>query len=444
MKKKKKDKEESIFFQIPTYIFVIIVFYGFIYQSYLTIDLYFGYFVSTKIKVEVPEIMRSKAVSFCTRWTDVMDYRAYNEMYGSNFFHSLTNTTQIQLLQHKLSVAEILKFTPGVDQVLDKVWFRQKDDYEVYEGEDKSFIRKHFQVSRYIYLEYICYKINRIIREKMESFSLSATPLSAGLIMMFRMNPRFETSYYIKLVLHGSRTYPKRSLPVTLVVNRHYEDPRANYNHFIIDQTILTTNFRSSPYETQCINYRDLGFEHETDCAFECIRRNTLKTFDKLPFSTIILENDKNTSDKNILSYKDASKRGNGKIIERIENDCFQKECYRPQCHFHTSIDHIEQKVENRLTIRYILPLKASITINNNPKYPLLEFLTNIMSIISTWTGMSVLHFNPVVGFKFLCRRIRIFLRKRKKRRELMKQSEISTRYPQNKWIVVGRGNSRK
>ena len=411
---KKKVEEKGIASQILSLIFVCAVLIGLFYQSYQMVELYFSYQVSTNIKIRLPVIIVPQALSFCTRWTELLDYAGYNRETGNDFQHNKQNETYNRYLQETLTIDQISRFTPNVNQVLAKVWFRKKEDYKVYEIEDKNFLRDNFSFNKYIYLQYVCYKFYLKNEENKTYMSLAATPIRSGMIMMFKFSEFMKKSNFIKVCVHGLNTFPHRTLPLMQIINRHYNESRPAYNEFIVEQSRMTTIGLPSPYETNCIDYRkELGFISEAACAHDCIRHKTLEQLEKFPFNIFIQEDDPETK-RRMVSYKDATAGNNSQVIEQIQNECYNQACKRLDCYFKYAMTRTTARIGQDFVIRRILPAHASVYIVSSPKFTLLEFITYTLSVTSTFTGISVIHFNPVKGFQLLCRKIRKCLKHRR------------------------------
>jgi hypothetical protein len=400
-------EETRISSKVVALFFILVVAGGLFYQSYLMIDLYFRYEVATTIKIEIPKKINPQAISICTRWTDVLDYEEFNRRYKTDYLFEdcVKNASTIRHLQNLVTARDVFDFTPKGNTILKKAWYRKTRDFQLYETDNKTyFVNQEFEVHKYLYLEYVCYNIFQTHDNKSKSYvSLSVTPAGSGMVQQLMFSNALERSTFMKISLHGKKVYPIRSLVVTPVINRHYDanTKKAAYNEFVIDHSRMTSYFLPSPYTTDCIVYRQYegSHEHEAACAHACIRRRTLNQLEKLPFNIHVHENDTET-DRKIVSYYDAIDRITREKIQEIQEYCLKEKCRRPDCEFRHAMTRTSSRSGKEFVIKYILPIIPSITIQSNPKFLLLDFITFMFSVISTWTGMAVYHFNPIKVLK--------------------------------------------
>ena len=79
--------------------------------------------------------------------------------------------------------------------------------------------------------------------------------------------------------------------------------------------------------------------------------------------------------------------------------------CHKQECNFHRSITQVSVSTGTFFTLKYILPLHPSFHITTT-HLSLVEFLTYMFSIVSTWTGLSIFSMNPSI---FVARTITAF-----------------------------------
>jgi hypothetical protein len=195
----------------------------------------------------------------------------------------------------------------------------------------------------------------------------------------------------------------------------------------------MSVNGMEYPYETNCFNYSKIGMRGETDCAQRCILEATIGREGKLPFSVPITQSNDHI-DRRIISYLDVKDKQIGRRVMKVRDDC-HLQCSRLQCDYRFAMTKVISKDSEFFVIRFMVPTSPWITINSSASYTLLEYITYIFSVIATWTGMSVYHFNPIRGYqKWKMLRLRYSKQKKETSRELdMKNMKFRYR---GRWIV--------
>lgn len=280
----------------------------------------------------------------------------------------------------------------------------------------------------------MCYKINQTHAGGSKYMTMSVTPSVPGMILQVKMSKSLGRSEFLKLSIHGTKIYPLRSLVVIPVVNRHYNEVSGipGYHEFTVTQTRMTIVSLPPPYTTNCMKYETIGFEHETACAHDCIWKATKSQMNKIPFSVHVHEGGNYTQDDRVVSHEDAAK--NPKGIEKISDNCYNTVCKRHECSYRHALTHTTSQITSGspedFVIKYTLPSAPSIFISSSAKFSLLEFITYMLSIISTWTGLAVYHLNPVTAFIKASKCVRRFVRRRREQKKMMMK-------PKAKWVVA-------
>ena len=251
----------------------------------------------------------------------------------------------------------------------------------------------HFKVTKYLYLEYICYKFTSRKKTDVSYSSLSVTPVSSGLVYELSINTTLESAEMLKVVINSESNHPYQSLQYTSLLRRNYqiETKTAQYNVFSSFSTSLTVFNLPPPYETNCLDYRKVGFWSHTHCIQECVRKKVVKRFNKMPFSVII----DTPIDMKMISYTDVSDAKTSKIILDIEKECSNEICHRKTCYDALSLTKTTETQGLEFLIRRIVPSDPSFRVIMTPALKLVEFLTYLLSAVSTWTGISIMSLNP-------------------------------------------------
>ena len=197
-------------------------------------------------------------ISVCSRFVDHLDYEqiARDSKSRSSWHHS-NQVDWIRKYQHELTINEIFKYTPEVNTTLSRVIFRENESYVniEYSGHE---VYDHFKVTKYLYLEYICYKFTSRKKIDVSYSSLSVTPVSSGLVYELTFNTTLESAEMLKVVINSESNYPYQSLQVSPLLRRNYqiETKTAQYNVFRSFTTTLRVLNLPPPYETNCLDYK--------------------------------------------------------------------------------------------------------------------------------------------------------------------------------------------
>ena len=371
---------------------------GVTYQISLMSSNYFEYRTTTEIRIELPKKVSRMAISICTRYVDHLDYEQIRRESPGKFrsnWHFTHDVNWIRKYQHELTVDEILRFTPEINSILFKMAYRVSHSYESRVSNGSS-IYDLLEVEKYLYLEFICYKLYQKSGEDISYSSLSVTPTASGEILHIVLNKTLDRANMMKIAIHSQRNRPYRSLMFTPVQRRSYDakDQVAQYNSFSSYSTLLHTRNLPPPYDTKCFDYERIGLASTTECIEECIKTRVIQKLNKIPFSFMVNE----SIDMKMVSYLDVIRPETAKTLFQIQHVCSEI-CSHRSCKDLTEMTFTTSTMFPVFILRVIVPLYPSIFITANPALKLVEFLTQVMSILSTWTGVSIMSLNPGVFY---------------------------------------------
>lgn len=416
-------------------VFVISCTIGLIYQTVSMSQLYFDYKTTTSIEIAVPDEINPLATSLCLNYIDILDYKRLNNMTGRRWSF-LSQMTTKQNYADNLTVAEIFNFTPEPTSILSRAMFRTKASFNITTavGDETN---KYFNCSKYLYLDYMCYKFSQKNVTKHPFSFFAATPSTAGSIYALELKEGTTSrSDTIKLLNHEEDLLPFRSMRATPIIIRKYDHRtrKAEYNTFVYNMIRMDSRLLPPPYKTECMDYNQTGYESEEHCVQDCVKRRILKKYNKIPFSIIIQE----PLDKQIVSYKDVSDRQKAAYILETDRVCKDVICKRKACWFSVTItDSMPSKGQN-FSLLYLIPSHPSFFTTTHAKMDVVEFLTYIMGAVSMWTGLSLMTFEPRKVARYIRRRIKRHVdllrdkrgsrkkgRSRKQRRDARRQATI-------------------
>ena len=383
---------ESRSLRVSCSIYAVTCFIGLIVQSSYIIKLYSEYKVSTTISVTVPEKLEPKPLTMCIRYTDILDFNKLNRHKRTNWSLS-SNVDDVRKYQHELTIEEVFNFTPKAESVVSGVRFRNDSKYFLYEFND--IVRPldpfaFFELYKFLYLEYVCYAFKPKFQFQLPYRSLSETTVAPGFIYWIIFK-NLDLASLIKVSIYGS-SLPRRSLmfiPVSTRISDKGLEPQFNITTGYL--TSLEMFSLEPPYETKCFNYSTMGVEHDLECTQRCVEKKTKEVLGKMPFSTLIL----NASDLKIVSYIDLNNASISSKVAEIEHNCSSQECSRWPCEYIVRFTHMTTIPGKPFRFEEMTPIASSMEIKSKEAFAFVEFLTYLLSVIATWTGLSIMSFNP-------------------------------------------------
>jgi hypothetical protein len=303
------------------------------------------------------------------------------------------------MYQSNLTVEEIFRFTPPQNAIIDRVVYKIKSGSQTLNIFGPT-VYDHITVNKFVYIEYVCYMISLVVEEKFTFENLAVTPVGSGLIYRLDFGEALKDVQYLKLSFTRFRgDYPIRSILINPVIRRKFFDANDReawtYNLFTSYYYRLHAINLPSPYETRCFDYKRIGFDHDVDCAQNCTRSMTLKEIGKNPYSVIIRE----PNNMSMVSYDDMSGVIGKRILE-IEKGCQHLCRYRP-CDDGRTLTIAEAKQARRFQLDNVLPIYPSIETKAHEQLSFVEFITYLVSTISTWTGLSIVSLNRLMNILF-------------------------------------------
>jgi len=109
--------------RLGNYCFTIFIVIGLCYHCGIIFHEFFRYEVSTRTSVFIPEVIEQKAVTLCSRYTDVLDFERLNKETKRNWMYDQhSNVSDIYV--DNMTVHEVFHFTPPVQDILYMIRYR--------------------------------------------------------------------------------------------------------------------------------------------------------------------------------------------------------------------------------------------------------------------------------------------------------------------------------
>lgn len=379
--------------RLVTAVFLLVLFSGMIIQMTAVISLYLSYKVESKITIEVPRTMFPHSVSICTSFIDILEQ---------------TPDTEFSVITE----AEMLRVTPAAESLVTKAFIRT-DNSLSWPSFTGPQIVDHLLVSKFTIADYVCYRIKMRKRRRVSARSIATKTYGTGMIYKLILNSSSVIRNIRKyiLVMHEEEDFPFRALTVAPLVTRQVPKNQTNQdlsnNWAKVYPQVIRSLLQPSPYEDECRDYRPAGFGSHTECAHQCIREKIQQSFHRLPYSSII----RNSTNMRIFSKEDEQEsEGSADKYEQISRSCQTDAslCGRASCVFVTVVTKTEMLTGPEFRVDHVVPQSAWITMHNRPVLTMAEFLTYVMGIIGTYTGLSLMSFEPMTGWRKVSSRFRV------------------------------------
>ena len=385
-----------------TVVFTSLVLSGLLYQIYQLSNIYFSYAISTKVDISLPQKFDSSAISVCLRYSDVLDFDRLSKEEGRSNWSYSTEDETIRFYQDNLAINELFNYTPSEYSVFEKIVFRRNTSYKLYEY-NASELHDYFTVWKKLYLEYVCYSIFKIDGrdQSMTYASLAITPFESGLIYDITLSDVIKRVDYLKIVLHNPKSNPYRSLRVSPLLRRYYDDASglSKYSYFMVYRTFFLINNLPPPFETQCFEYRSIGYLTEAMCVEECLNKQIYGKLNQVPFSHITNDSSLTT---HMVSYNKVLIGNTTQVLFDAEEYCMKVKCKWRPCWEASSSTKIEEMGGEKFRVKLVLPQEPNETIDVVAQMVFGDFFTFTTSIIATYTGLSAIALNPLI----ICRQI--------------------------------------
>lgn len=373
---------------------------GFVFQVQTISVVYFQYATATDILISLPDKIEIPDFSFCVRYTDVLDVKAFDPSAPDpNEKPTSMNDEEIRALQMKVTIADIFKFTPNISELWIRCLSRKVHDYNVL-NTNSSECNQVFSIRKFYVQEYICYSFHQLKSENATyefrniAFSLAFPGVFYGLI--FENNGSLARAEYCRAVVHAVNVLPTDSLSLSPGFYRKWEEKKkgAKYNNFQVGYYQLFKKLLPFPFQTNCRDYDLEGLSNQNDCVNNCMNISSVKMFNKIPFSIFqafpIPLQHINTGDLANDTFTD--------LLKEAESKCFES-CDQMDCDDSYTLSQImkEEKANGGDGLSFMInaPRQPSFTVTHRPLMPITDYLVYVLSCFGTWFGLSVLSLNP-------------------------------------------------
>jgi hypothetical protein len=341
-------------------------------------------------------------VSLCVKFENLLHYQRLQEDFGKDWsYESASDNGSIVVdILNDLTVRQIFDYTPAEDDVIEAFITRNNTSFQQFSVDNFTEIQRTTRVKKYLFMGFVCYKIVIVIEESMSVRDVVATLDSPGMTRLIRFNEQIWQSNIIKITLGSVKALPYKGLLVTPYFFRGYNTTtnKSNLNYFVSNHYTMESMSLQDPYETRCFYYNALSMDNDVECVETCVLKTTGKELNKVPITTLIQK----PSDKKFLNPSDFTKPETNTKFLKISSECLKGPCSRTSCLDFQVITETEAYSRSNFSWKHVVPTQTSFLIVSLPQISTIEFLTYLLGAISTWTGLSILHINPIdIFFNF-------------------------------------------
>ena len=253
-------------------IFYLFTFSGFSWQVYEVSSGYFQFHVMTRISFNLSVGNEMKAINLRFLYYEAFDRERYEKDTGEkigNHSESLDMYYAVQKFTNDVTIDQIMKYTPSVDDLVDMC-----DLITVIDCDPK----KHISVQKYVSNVFIIYRfIFYNPSEKGYDETAFYTPNNYGILSYAMLKPEyFKHNFVIGFFLNSVNEIPYFENSIAV-------DSDTDYNFATKQQHVLSFSLRPhsiiiyklpAPYKTKCRKKYKMY-----DCFSECVNEKTIRKF---------------------------------------------------------------------------------------------------------------------------------------------------------------------
>lgn len=361
--------------------FKAICFIGCYCQIHDILSNYLSYKTMTRVKFRFPEFLVAPDVSYCIRFSDIFDYKKYERLHNVKLSRRTGDETfNVLKILESVLVKDIYDSTPDSSDIMKECWMRPIDGLKLthfVQNECYNLIR----ISKYLVNEFICYRFRINAYENvtlsMKLLNLSPTYLEQLFAIGFHIKP-LETGNRIRLTAHN-KNLPRLSSASSDITYRRVSEGKYD-GYYVLMYNEYTVNLLPSPYQTNCLFYREIGFHDREECFSACFERSMINSHKLVP-SSIITETRYDHLFWNPINSKFK------KEIVNLEANCKEK-CKKASCIINRSMTSTYIRDDEHIIVVRSPKIPYSI-VTHHPNIQLSELIIFVMSCLGSWFGFS-------------------------------------------------------
>ena len=363
---------------------------------YLLCEEYLTYKVTSQADISIPEVIEMPSFVICVdipaniKWKQMTQNQSSWLLVDSKIANH--SSVIIDRMFHLFNVSDIIQKTKEFHEivhhsVINSLFIPNKSEesYVSHHTKDQNY---PFEVKKtFIWNERKCFSLrlkdhlNKVISyEELESIDVQNS------LVMFQFYPHTEAiSFY---VIKSGNVITSHDSLIVLHPGQHLH----------VRYTSYTSMLLSYPYETNCREYRQFGFDSRAHCKQKCIKHLAIKTFGVIPSNVNAYAHDSLPIRGRFDVFANHSLEKS--IITQCANLCHHKDCYSVKYILSESRDRYHNMMhDNRSSVDVGVSGNPVSKTKAQPAVSLIAFLGKVFSTFVFWLGLSVIPF-------FLCSKI--------------------------------------
>jgi hypothetical protein len=392
--------------RIPGLLMLAVAIIGSSIQVITVSNQYFKYVTTTDVSFERPKVLVPHKIGICIKFSEILLEEKLRDETGI-MFGDADVTEQRQADEDLLTVKQIFDYTPPEDRVIKECMYRL-NNWSIRES-NTTDCYPHFNVSKFMTNEMMCYKINHLMEKWISTSSVSKSKYYTFMIYKVVFSHLFRNSSLVFPIIwmtgdlpHASRAYAE---PLPYFRRKGRDFPI--YNTILISPADTTVTRLPAPYDTKCLNAKD---EVPLLCHRDCMVENFASRLNIVPTFELIDQ----PIDMKPLTYRLMNQPHFARLFSKLSLKC------KKQCEFTPCVDSFTQTFARvsreycddletceSLVIYSIINTQASIQTKAQPSMSFVDYFSFVTGSFGTWFGLSFLSLNPKLLLSFLNKRKR-------------------------------------
>ena len=306
--------------------------------------------------MEVPGELIVPAISACYRYTDIIIYDRLNERNGTSFKFNMTEE-ELDELKKMLTLKDIFEMTPNEEEAFTRCRSKVPQSYEVEHGNNSKECLAMFKVSKFFFVEFVCYRYEYQLKPDVYTFDeLANTPKLSGVMYEITPGKLFDSYQFVKFISHTTNVYPAQAIGFAPLMYRgdKWQTAEVNAATYMVTSFKLTKVRLPPPRVTMCQDYNTtIGMRSKEVCKQECRKKKAIENLEKIPFASIQSE----AVDLKVVSYLES-------LTEEVRFKSFQYYnecnviCKRDDCVQFITFNRISDSPNSELRFRVMIPIE--------------------------------------------------------------------------------------
>ena len=356
---------------------------------------YFKFKVNIRALVFIPEQVEDLSMGICLPIEFIIDYKKFNAAFRYNW---TPNEFDRKGMLRNLSIHEIYNYTYDADNLVYVVNFNN-----IYWSVrwSKTSLSSIMKIHKYYFAKNLCYLY------LVKSFKpLSVDQIRGSSVVSFHFGKQISETSQVWLFIAEKDKIPVRETIKGRYIFRGNSSIKLDVfqsSHYTIRKELL-----APPYETGCFSYSKLNFTSSIECLERCVVLKCFKKWGAVSSESLLPNNRNDYKFVQIVNYTKYFTE-----LDNIRLSC-QSSCPSTACE-DTQIFTIQESgayvgvaslTQNNASIAWqrLTPSIPSVTISCIATTTWPQLMLYIMSSVSTWTGLSMMSFNPILLLPSLSR----------------------------------------